>query len=85
MPFIFGTFIGMSPWCLLYATLGKTAGAVLRQNGEAFSIEGLDHMLAQVQTQLGTYSEEIELLGVGTAIMLAIFVLRVAKRGDIEA
>lgn len=75
VPFVAGTFLGMSPWCLMYATLGKTAGSILLQNkGESLSIDGLEELGKIVQQQIGQYSEELELLAAGTLFMLGLLV-----------
>jgi len=75
VPFVAGTFLGMSPWCLMYATLGKTAGSILLQNkGESLSIDGLEELGKIVQQQIGQYSEELELLAAGTLFMLGSLV-----------
>ena len=66
VPFVAGTFLGMSPWCLMYATLGKTAGSI--------SIDGLEELGKIVQQQIGQYSEELELLAAGTLFMLGSLV-----------
>ena len=65
----------MSPWCLMYATLGKTAGSILLQNkGESLSIDGLEELGKIVQQQIGQYSEELELLAAGTLFMIGLLV-----------
>ena len=75
VPFVAGTFLGMAPWCLMYATLGKTAGSILLQNkGESLSIDGLEELGKIVQQQIGQYSEELELLAAGTLFMLGSLV-----------
>mmetsp|Transcript_39678 Transcript_39678/g.84898 ORF Transcript_39678/g.84898 Transcript_39678/m.84898 type:complete len:370 (-) Transcript_39678:77-1186(-) len=89
LPFVAGTFVGMSPWCLLYATLGKTAGAILHigagGTGEPLSIDGIEDLGAFVQQQLAQYSEEIELLGVGTFFMLALVLFTAMNKDEQQA
>jgi len=84
LPFVCGTLIGMSPWCLLYATLGKAAGSILFQDGQAFTIEGLEDLRSAVQQQLSQYSEEMSLFGLGTLVMLSVFVFTMVKKKSEE-
>merc|ERR1711924_56237 len=84
LPFSIGTFLGMSPWCLLYATLGKTAGSILLQKNNTgdttmLSMDGLEDLGKVVQQQLGQYSVELELLAVATAFMLGQFIFNTLR------
>ncbi len=79
----------MSPWCLLYATLGKTAGAILHigagGTGEPLSIDGIEDLGKFVQQQLAQYSEQIELLGVGTVFMLSLVLFAALNKANAQA
>jgi uncharacterized membrane protein YdjX (TVP38/TMEM64 family) len=82
IPFSVGTFLGMSPWCLLYATLGKTAGTILLKNSAdgLLTIDGMDDLGKLVQQQLSNYSELLELLAVATPFMLGLLVFNTIGR-----
>jgi len=84
IPFSVGTFLGMSPWCLLYATLGKTAGTILLKNSTdgLLTIDGLEDLGKLVQQQLSNYSELLELLAVATPFMLGLLIFQTIRRNQ---
>ncbi len=76
-PFLVGTLLGMAPWSILYGSIGASCKTLL-----ASSDPNLANLLGVLKEDLGPYSTQLELLGVGTAFMFGVLVFDARRRSD---
>jgi len=54
------------------------------QDGQGFTIDGIEELRTSLQQQLSQYSEEIELVAAGTAFMLGVFIFQTLRKASAE-